>query len=292
MSFDVVKAVDIKSLLRCAIQGPAGSGKTYSALVLAQALGGEVVVIDTERGSSAKFATEWSGFAFDVLDLQPPYDPERYVEAIKFCERDYGVIIIDSLSHAWSGTGGALDIVDKKTAAAGGNKYYAWRYVTPKHNALVDAMLNSSANIIGCMRTKVKYVEGTEGGKKTYKKEGMEAIQREGLDYEFDIVFELTLDHAAIITKSRYAKLADKIFTPIVNETGLEIKEWLDRGIARPERPKTVEDLKYYISTKKLDENEVLVSMKLALDMEKFSPTRWDEMVEFVDNFEEKEDED
>jgi hypothetical protein len=108
------------------MQGPAGSGKTYSALVLAQALGGEVVVIDTERGSSAKFATEWPGFEFDVLDLQPPYDPERYVEAIKFCELEYENIIIDSLSHAWSGTGGALDMVDKKTAAAGGNKYYAW----------------------------------------------------------------------------------------------------------------------------------------------------------------------
>lgn len=286
MSFKAVEAVQIKSKGRIAIQGPAGSGKTFSALRLAQALGKRVFVIDSERESSSKFAKEWEGFTFYIVGFDPPYDPERYVEAIHYCEDEGAdVIIVDSLSHAWAGEGGALEIVDKQTAKAGKNKYYAWRFVTPKHNALVDAMLNSPAHIIGCMRTKTKYVEGEIGGKKTYRKQGMEAVQREGMDYEFDIVLELDLDHNATVSKTRYSEIADKVYTPITEELGEEIKAWLDKGIDRPVPVMTKEDLVELIKGKGFNVNDTIFALKEELGMGEFDPSQWDAMVEFVSKY-------
>lgn len=238
MGFNIEKAVLVKSLARIALDGPAGSGKTFSALVLAQELGKKVVVIDTEHKSSAKYAKIWEGFEFDILHLEPPFSPKVYKEAIEYCEgQDYDAIVIDSLTHAWAGEGGALDTVDKAKVKFGNNSYYAWRDVTPMHNALVEAMLGSSAHIIATMRTKVQYAEEEKNGKKTYAKIGTAAIQREGMDYEFDIVMDINLDHQAIVTKTRMNSIADKVFSPIDAKVGKLIKAWADEGIEPAPRP-------------------------------------------------------
>lgn len=284
MSFEIKKAAQVQSKARIAIEGPAGSGKTYSALVLAQVFGSKVIVIDTERGSSAKYANEWPPFEYDVLDLPAPYTPARYIDAIKYCEvSGYDVIIIDSLSHAWAGEGGALQMVDEAKVRSGGNTYYAWRDVTPQQQRMVDAMLSSEAHIIACMRTKTEYAEETDKGRKTYRKVGTQPIQREGMDYEFDVVFTLTIENKAMVTKTRYSPITGNVYEHIDSDVGNELKTWLDSGEkVEVERPKTQSDLIAYAKGLGLDSKEVGVALKGA-GFKSFQADKWDEMVAAVE---------
>ena len=128
------KAVKSRSKLRLALIGPSGSGKTYSALAIAAGLGSNIAVIDTEHGSASKYADL---FNFDVLELGS-YSPEKYVEALKAAAAaGYDVVVIDSLSHAWMGKDGALEMVDRAAARSkSGNSFGAWREVTPQHNEI------------------------------------------------------------------------------------------------------------------------------------------------------------
>jgi len=122
------KAERKKAKLRLGILGPAGSGKTYSSLLIAQGLNGSVALIDTEHGSGELYANL---IDYDVATLNPPFTPQRYIELIKNAEEAaYNTLIIDSLSHAWSGEGGVLDMHDKASASVR-NSFAAWREVTP-----------------------------------------------------------------------------------------------------------------------------------------------------------------
>ena len=159
------KAERKKSRLRLAIAGPAGSGKTYSALLIAFGIGGRVAMIDTERGSGELYAHLGD---YDVCVITPPFTPEKYIEAIHEAEQaGYNVIIIDSLSHAWAGEGGLLDI-HGHLADRSGNSWSAWRKVTPKHNQLVEAMLQSPCHInhlssnVRCVLTGKKQINTSE----------------------------------------------------------------------------------------------------------------------------------
>src|SRR5579883_3228848 len=147
-------ATKTKSKLRLALMGPSGSGKTYTALTVAKHLGNKVAVIDSERGSASKCADVLQ-FDFDTCDLEN-HSPEVYIKCIKEAENaGYDVIVIDSLSHAWTGKDGALELVDKAAKRSqSGNSYTAWREVTPLHNSLIDAMLQSKCHIVATMRTK------------------------------------------------------------------------------------------------------------------------------------------
>jgi hypothetical protein len=213
--------------------GPSGSGKTYSALQIAKGLGGRIAMIDTERGSGSLYSHLAE---FDVAELVPPFEPQKYVEAILAAEKaGYDVLIIDSLSHAWSGPGGVLDIHDRVTKSVR-NSFTAWREVTPAHNALVDAMLASACHVIVTLRTKTAYEVVTEGGKTKVSKVGLAPQQREGLEYEFTVVFDLSIDgHVASATKDRSGLFDGQYFTPGV-EIGTRLLEWLHTG--RPAAPK------------------------------------------------------
>jgi hypothetical protein len=143
-----------QSKLRFGLIGPSGSGKTYSALLVAQGLGGRIALLDTERGSGSLYADLC---AYDVAELTPPFDPARYVKAIQgAAEAGYDVLIIDSLTHAWAGEGGILEFVDRATQAVK-NNFAAWREASPKHNALVDAMLGAPLHIIATIRSKTAW---------------------------------------------------------------------------------------------------------------------------------------
>ncbi len=225
------KAERQQAKLRLALCGPSGSGKTYSALLIAQGLvpGGKIALIDTERGSGELYAHLTD---YDVAVLDPPFTPNRYIELIHLSEKaKYDLLIIDSLSHAWTGEGGILDLHDKATSAnRSGNSFAAWREVTPKHNALVDALLGSSLHIIVTMRTKTAYDLVDDNGKKKPIKIGLAPVQREGLEYEFTTVFDLAVEsHVATASKDRTRLFDGEHFAPSV-KTGELLREWLMTG--------------------------------------------------------------
>ncbi len=156
MAFQFQKATKQQRKARIALIGPSGSGKTYSALAIAQGMGSNIAVIDTEFQSTTLYADT---FDFSVLSLES-FAPETYVAAIKAAEEaGFDVLIIDSLSHAWIGKDGALAQVDKAAARSrSGNTFAAWREVTPKHNELVDTMIRCNCHLIVTMRAKTEYV--------------------------------------------------------------------------------------------------------------------------------------
>jgi len=188
------KAEKKKQKLRLALTGPSGSGKTYSALTMAFGIFGKdakVCVIDTEHGSAELYSDKFPEYY--VSQFSPPYAPEAYIKRIKEAEA-FGadVIIIDSISHEWNGQGGCLEQVDTVTKASSSrNSYTSWKDVTPKHQAFIDAILASKCHIIATMRAKQEYALVEKNGKKMPEKIGLAPIQREGMDYEFTLVFDL-----------------------------------------------------------------------------------------------------
>lgn len=230
MAFKFKKATKEQAKARIAIDGFAGSGKTYTSLAIGTTLveGGRVALIDTEYGSASKYAHK---FDFDTLGLDS-FSPDTYVAAIKAAEAEgYDVIIIDSLSHAWAGKDGALE-------QAGGN-FNNWKNVTPKHNRLVESMVASTSHIIATLRTKVEYlVEKDERGKTSVSKVGTKAIQREGVEYEFDVVGDMDQSHTLHITKTRCEALDERTFhKPGANVSEI-LRAWLTDGVM----PKTEEE--------------------------------------------------
>lgn len=234
------KATKQQAKLRAGLCGPSGSGKTFSSLLLARGLAGEtgrIALIDTERRSASLYADVTD---FDVADLAPPYTPARYVHLIKEASTQYDVLVIDSLTHAWSGEGGVLEMHDNATKAdRSGNSYTAWRNVTPQHNQLVDAILTAPCHVIICMRTKTAYEMVDDGkGKKKPVKIGLAPIQRDGMEYEFTMVFDLSVDgNIATASKDRTNlwRGRNEVLTPA---HGAELRAWLDSGeVTRPIAP-------------------------------------------------------
>ena len=229
MSFK--KAVRKQAKLRLALCGPSGSGKTFGSLKIAQGLApsGRIALIDTERGSGELYADVVD---YDIATLAPPYTPDRYIALIQEAEAaHYDVLIIDSLSHAWTGLGGVLDMHERAATAAKGNSWAAWREVTPAHNALVDAMLGADLHLITTMRTKNAYEVIDSDGKKKPVKIGLAPVQREGMEYEFTLVLDLTVDgHIATASKDRTRVFDGQHFTPAI-ATGEALRQWLETGV-------------------------------------------------------------
>ena len=226
------KATKEKQKLRLLLEGASGSGKTYSALIIAQEiaqkLNKKVAFIDTEYGSASLYADK---FDFDTLELEAPFTPEKYINAIKEASEcgDYGVLIIDSISHEWSGQGGCLDI-----QSALGGTFNDWKKVTPRHQKFINSILEAKIHIIGCARTKSDYVmeEGLNSkGKATTKpvKVGTKTEQREGLEFEFTTIFRLNQNHVASVSKDRTSIFENKDAV-ITEQTAIDLLNWLDSG--------------------------------------------------------------
>jgi len=231
------KANRKRAKLRLGISGPSGSGKTFSSLLIARGLGEKIAMIDTEHRSGELYDDITN---YDVCTIEAPFTPDKYTEAIKAAESaGYGTIIIDSLSHAWAGEGGLLDLQGKIVDSGKGNSYTAWRFVTPKHNALVEAMLQSKCHIIATMRSKMAYALQQNGNKSEVVKVGMEPIQRDGTEYEFTICFNIAIDHTASASKDR-TRLFDGQFFKITPETGTKLKTWLEGPEAQAETSASV----------------------------------------------------
>jgi nucleoside-triphosphatase THEP1 len=227
------KATKSAAKLRLGLVGPAGSGKTMTALRIAHGLGGRVAVIDTERGSASLYSGE-RGLDFDVLELDS-YEAEHFVGAIRQAEQaGYDVLIIDSLSHAWAGKGGILEFVDQAAKRSGGGSFSGWRDATPRHNQLVDAILGAKLHVICTLRSKVEHVIEQVNGRTQVRKVGLQPVQRDGLEYEFTVVADVTQDHEIIITKTRAAWLKDKIIREAGEELGQQLAAWLSHGNTGP----------------------------------------------------------
>ena len=182
------KAVKYAAKGRVALIGPAGSGKSYTMLLLARALAGptgRIAAIDTEHGSLSKYADI---FDFDVMELDR-FSPSAFVDTLHAAEdAAYDVFCCDSLSHFWVGRDGALEFVDM-AAKRNRDNMGGWKEFRPHERLMVEEMISSSCHVICTMRTKTDYQEQVDSnGKKKRVKIGLAPVQRDGLEYEFDLV--------------------------------------------------------------------------------------------------------
>lgn len=225
------QAERIKKKARVLFEGPSGSGKSMSALLLAKGLarGGKIFAIDTERDSLSLYSNR---VPFMSTQLVPKYTPERYVECIKAVPSECSVLIVDSITHEWAGEGGCLEIHGSMT----GNSFVNWGKVGERHNAFIETMLALPYHLIVCCRSKTTFVQQEENGKKSIVKMGLQPQQRDGLDYEVDLVFTLEQDtHAARATKNRTDLWTDGYPIIITPDEGEQLLGWLESGAEDPE---------------------------------------------------------
>lgn len=225
--------------LRLGLSGASGFGKTYSALLLAYGITNDwskIAIIDTEN-SSASLYSHLGGY--NVLALNEPYSPERYIEAIKTCEKaSMEVIIIDSITHEWQGKGGCIQIHEEL-----GGTFQMWAKVTPRHQAFIDAILESKAHIITTVRRKMDYsLDVGSNGKTKVIKHGTKEVTREGFEYELTVNFELINDnHLVSASKDRTGLFMNKPEFIINSATGRKLVEWCNQGVSIDEALKEIE---------------------------------------------------
>lgn len=216
--------------LRIGLSGASGFGKTHSALLLAYGITkdwSKIAVVDTENNSASLYAHLGD---YNVLNLNEPYTPERYIEAIKTCENaNMEVVIVDSITHEWTGKGGCLQIHEKL-----GGRFQDWAKITPRHQAFIDAILHSKAHIITTVRRKVEFdLDRISNGKLQVQKLGTKEITREGYEYELTVNFELLNDnHLVKASKDRTGLFMNKPEFVINSATGKRLMEWCNQGIS------------------------------------------------------------
>ncbi len=204
--------------MRLALEGASGSGKSYSSLLIAYGMTGDwskIAVIDSENCSADLYAHLGN---YQVLILED-YAPETYIQAIELCEQaGVEVIIIDSISHCW-------DYLLDFHANLQGNSFANWAKVTPRQNAFIQRILNSSCHVICTMRSKQDYVLSDKNGKIVPEKVGLKAVQRDNVDYEFTAVLDIGMNHRATTSKDRtglFTGHPEFLITPAVGQTILK----------------------------------------------------------------------
>lgn len=254
MSFTVrpAKRGDVKII--AAVAGPSGGGKTLSALRLARGIAGDghIVFVDTEHGRSQIYgdvAQPW-----DWIDFQPPFSPERYVEALQAAEaQNPTVIILDSISHEYEGEGGLFDLVEQFLEERAGNdtrkrgalSFSAWDYAKRRHKKLLLHILRMPCHLIIGMRAQDKIELIKEGGQlKAIPKRsltglnGWEPICERRLPYEMTCSFLLLPDHPGIPRplKPMPASMAPLVplDEPLSEATGVALAQWANAESGQP----------------------------------------------------------
>jgi hypothetical protein len=222
--------------LRMAIYGPSGAGKTFSALRIASGLGGRVAVIDTEHRSAAKYADR---FSFDVAELTADRGIEAVMRALaEAAKAGYEVVIIDSLSHAWQGL---LEEVDKLAASKyRGSTWQAWAEGTPKQRRMIEALLSYPGHLVATMRAKTEWVVSNEGGRAKPVRVGLAPEQGKGIEYELDMLLEITADHVAQVIKDRTGKFQERLVERPDEAFGQELASWFVGPTNSPRTPRSM----------------------------------------------------
>lgn len=225
------KAERSQAWLKLGLTGPSGSGKTYSALAIASGMAKRIALIDTENRSASLYSDR---FEFDILELEPPYEVEKYITAIKAAvEAGYEVLIIDSISHAWAGQGGLLQQKEELDArgasgnARNKNQFSNWAPITKKQEQFMSWILNSDIHLIVTMRSKQEYVIA-EGGQ--IRKLGLQPIQRDGAEYELATVLDIAMNHKAVASKDRTSLFSHDTPMDLGPELGRRLIAWLSQG--------------------------------------------------------------
>ena len=218
------KATKKNAKLRLALFGVSGAGKTYTALRIATGLGGKIAVIDTERGSASKYADR---FDFDVCEVEKP--SINNIKLIISQAQNYDVLIIDSLTHAW------LELLQEVEQIAktkfGGNTWSAWSEGSPKQMSLINSLLDFKGHIIATMRTETNWTTQTnDKGKVVPVRVGEAPKQGKGIEYEFDMLMQLSQEHNALVIKDRTGKYQDACIEKPDESLGKELAAWLNDG--------------------------------------------------------------
>ena len=214
--------------MKICLSGPSGSGKTYSALQLARGFSDSwenICLIDTEQGSASLYSNLGT---FKVINLEAPFHPKRYNEALQLSvEAGMSVVVIDSISHEWSGKVGCLEIHEQTMQRMKiPNSFAAWGSVTPLHQDFLDTITQAKVHVICTARSKTEYVLVDRNGKQTPQKVGMAPITRDGFEFEMSIHFELDQTHQAFCSKDRTGLFMDKDPFRITEDTGRRILQW------------------------------------------------------------------
>ena len=230
------KAEKKRVKLKMAVQGPSGSGKTWGALALAKNLwlDAKVCVVDTENESASLYADT---FEFDTIPLGPPFTTARYVECIDAVVKGgYDVLILDSITPQWDGEGGVLrrkEALERQNPNANG--FALWSRFTPEHEMFKQCILQAPVHVIATMRSKQEYaLQTNEKGRQVPVKLGLAPIQRDQMDYEFTLVFDVNLLHSASVSKDRTGLFNEQTVDLADPKTAEAIRGWLDKGVDAP----------------------------------------------------------
>ena len=234
-NFQIKKATREKIYCKIALMAPSGGGKTYSALRLATGMAEEmeketgkkarILMGNTEQKRGYYYANE---FDYDIVDIEAPHNPEKYVEFIKFAvDEGYDILIIDSSSHEWEGRGGCLELHQQA-----GGQYQSWGKVTPRHNKFIEAIADSPIHIIATMRGKDQYeMSKDDRGKTSVQKIGVGAKQREGFEYEFTCTFLIDQKTSmAEVQKDNTHIFENEGATLLSDDDGRRIIQWANSG--------------------------------------------------------------
>lgn len=245
---------------RIALAGPSGAGKTLTGLKLLHTLTGcetiadgtaTIAVVDTERDSADKYAADPTipgvgdmtpeqagGYGFSKVS-PITYDPRNLVTAIEdAAHAGFTGLQIDSLSHYWFGAGGILELVDLFARHHGGRSMDGWKDVRPIERAYIEALMSFPGHIVVCLRSKQRYdIEDGNDGKKRVTKLGLQPDQREGLEYEFDVVGDLDAEHYLRVNKTRCAALDGQVIHKPGEDLARQLLDWLAHG----EPPQAIE---------------------------------------------------
>lgn len=236
MAFQVKKAKREKIYVKVALMAPSGGGKTYGSLRLATGMAQEIeketgkkakiLLANTEQKRGYYYANE---FDYDIVDIDAPHEPEKYVDLIDFAVQEgYDILIIDSSSHEWEGKGGCLELQQK----AGGT-YQSWSKVTPRHNKFINAIADSPIHLIATMRGKDQYemTKDDKTGKATVQKLGVGAKQRDGFEYEFTCTFLIDQKtNTAEVQKDNTHIFESQGATLLTEGHGARLIQWANEG--------------------------------------------------------------